>query len=334
MRTLMPRFLAFFLVLCNTTATLAAEDIPAHDVPGSHDHPIVSRFAGSVIAGYQQVIYDQAMLPLGHADSDKQDHFSKSEHVAGKITRILYVAPAGKSGQEVFRNFHNALSGAGFQTRFECAGGDGESSCGGYDYANYLGTPLYDSLHARNLMIDVLGAFDGNVHAMTAHLERTVGNVDVSLLVSQSQNYPVGVLLQIVEARPMASGEVTVDAKAMSQGLAQSGHIALYGVHFASDSAVLTKDSDRTLAEMAKLLKDQPTLKVYIVGHTDNSGAPMHNFSLSQQRAEAVAKTLATHYGIAPARLAAKGLASYAPVASNHSDAGKAQNRRVELVEQ
>jgi len=207
MRTLMPRFLAFFLVLCNTTATLAAEDIPAHDVPGSHDHPIVSRFAGSVIAGYQQVIYDEAMLPLGHADSDKQDHFSKSEHVAGKITRILYVAPAGKSGQEVFRNFYNALSGAGFQTRFECAGGDGESSCGGYDYANYLGTPLYDSLHARNLMIDVLGAFDGNVHAMTAHLERTVGNVDVSLLVSQSQNYPVGVLLQIVEARPMASGD-------------------------------------------------------------------------------------------------------------------------------
>jgi OmpA-OmpF porin, OOP family len=152
--------------------------------------------------------------------------------------------------------------------------------------------------------------------------------------VSQSENYPVGVLLQIVEATPMASGEVTVDAKAMSQGLAQSGHIALYGIHFASDSAVLSQDSDHTLTEMAKLLKAQPALKVYIVGHTDNSGALTHTFSLSQQRAEAVAKTLATRYGIAPARLAAKGLASYAPVASNHSDAGKAQNRRVELVEQ
>ena len=50
--------------------------------------------------------------------------------------------------------------------------------------------------------------------------------------------------------------------------------------------------------------------------------------------AEAVAKALATDYGIAPARLAAKGLASYAPVASNRDDAGKARNRRVELVEQ
>jgi outer membrane protein OmpA-like peptidoglycan-associated protein len=132
----------------------------------------------------------------------------------------------------------------------------------------------------------------------------------------------------------MATGEVTVDAKAMSQGLAQNGHIALYGIHFASDSAVLGEDSAATLAEMAKLLKAQPALKVYIVGHTDDSGSLAHNLALSQQRAEAVVKALETQYGIAPARLAAKGLASYAPVASNRDDAGKARNRRVELVEQ
>ena len=75
-------------------------------------------------------------------------------------------------------------------------------------------------------------------------------------------------------------------------------------------------------------------LKVYIVGHTDDSGVLTHNIALSQQRADAVVKVLASRYGVAADRMAAKGLASYSPVASNHDEAGKAKNRRVELVEQ
>ncbi len=308
--------------------------IPTHDVAGSRDHPIVSRYAGSVIGGYQQLDYDEAVFPLGRVDRKAPDHFSSAEHLKGKITRILYVAPAGKSGLAVFDNFRQALTDAGFRFQFECSGDEGAHGCGGMDFADYIGTPLYDPMRARNLMVDTLNAVDGNVRSLTAQLDRAEGNVDVSLLVGQSDRHPVGVLLQIVEARPMATGQVTVDAKAMSQGLAQAGHIALYGIHFASDSAKLKEDSADTLKQMAALLKDQPALKVYIVGHTDNSGSVTHNLALSQQRAEAVVRQLSTRYGIAPARLAAKGMASYAPVASNHGEAGKAKNRRVELVEQ
>lgn len=112
-----------------------------------------------------------------------------------------------------------------------------------------------------------------------------------------------------------------------------SGHIALYGIQFASDGAKLTADPDGTLIQMASLLKAQPNLKVYIVGHTDNTGALAHNLALSQQRAEAVTKALVAR-SIASDRMSDQGLASYAPVTSNRSDAGKGQNRRVELVEQ
>lgn len=66
---------------------------------------------------------------------------------------------------------------------------------------------------------------------------------------------------------------------------------------------------------MAALLKSQAALKVYVVGHTDNSGTLAHNIALSQQRAAAVVKALTTRYGIPAARLTAKGAASYAPVA-------------------
>ena len=70
------------------------------------------------------------------------------------------------------------------------------------------------------------------------------------------------------------------------------------------------------------------------MGHIDNVGTVAHNQTLSQQRAEAVVKALGSRHGIAANRMAAKGLASYAPVASNDSEAGRARNRRVELVAQ
>lgn len=319
------------LSVASSIPALALE-APSRDVPGSHDHPVVSRFTGSTIVGYAQKDYDSATLPLGRYAAGKPTRFSASERPEGKVTRIAYVMPTGKTALEVFRNYEQSLRAAGFQTLFACSG---DSGCGGFDFAVAVLEPLLDNLHGeRNLMVRSLESADGNVHALTARLTRPTGNVDLSLLVAQDGHGSAGVLLQIVEAKPMATGQVSVDAKAMGQGLAQSGHIALYGIRFASDSAALEKSSSVTLAEMAKLLKEQPALKVYIVGHTDNSGTLAHNLALSQQRAEAVVKALATDYGIAPARLAAKGLASYAPVASNRDDAGKARNRRVELVEQ
>lgn len=311
-----------------------AAEIPTRDVAGSHDHPMVSRFAGSIIAGYQALDYGEVVLPLGPAKWSGPDHFVKTQHVEGKVTRIFYVAPQGKTGLEVYRNFESALAGSGFKVSYACAGEEGTTGCGGHDFADYLINPLFDPLHARNLMVDVLDVVDGNVHALTAHLDRPAGDVDLSLLVSDGDKTPAGVLLQIVEAKPMATGQVTVDARAMDEGLTKNGHIALYGIHFATDSATLEKDSDGTLQQMAKLLQAHPQRKVFIVGHTDNTGSLTHNMTLSQQRAEAVAKALHTDYHVSAKRLASKGLASYAPVASNDDEAGKARNRRVELVEQ
>lgn len=308
-----------------------AANVPPRDIAGSHDHPIVSRFAGSVIVGYRQVDYGALTLPLGKYQNDK---FSSSDSVEGRLTQIAYVAPAGKTGLEVFRNYQQALATAGFKIRYKCAGNAG---CGdGYNVASALTDDVIEAMGGNypSLMIDTLDATNGNVRVLTARLARPDGNVDLDLLVSQEDHQPVGVMLQIVEGKAMATDQVTVDAKAMGQGLAQAGHIALYGIHFASDSARLQPDSDATLAEMAKLLEAQPALKVWIVGHTDTSGSLAHNLALSQQRAEAVVKALTGRYKIAADRLAAKGMGPYAPVASNRDDAGKARNRRVEMVEQ
>ena len=326
-----PLRLLLSIVILSLAGIATAQDMPAGDLPGSHDHPLVSRFAGSLITGYQAVDYDRMLLPLGKTVDDK---LSKSDTVEGRITRIAYVAPAGKSALEIFRNFQSALQSAGFSTRFSC---EGDATCGdGYHFASAVLDPILHALNSDSVsdLLHELEPTNDNIDALTAHLSRPQGDVDLVLLVGKGDNYPPGILLEICEHQPMASGEVTVNAKAMNESLASSGHVALYGLHFANDSATIDPSSKATLEEMAKLLTGHPALKVYIVGHTDDTGSAAHNLALSQQRAQAVVQALAMGYRIAANRMAAEGVASWAPVASNATDAGRAQNRRVELVAQ
>jgi outer membrane protein OmpA-like peptidoglycan-associated protein len=123
-----------------------------------------------------------------------------------------------------------------------------------------------------------------------------------------------------------------VDAGAMAKGLRETGHIALYGIYFDTDKAVIRPESRPTLDEIAKLLRAQPQLTVFIVGHTDSQGTFEYNTDLSRRRAEAVAAELVKSYKIANTRLRTAGASFLAPIGSNATDDGRALNRRVELV--
>ncbi|MES2346180.1 MAG: OmpA family protein [Pseudomonadota bacterium] len=145
-----------------------------------------------------------------------------------------------------------------------------------------------------------------------------------------------GIYVEIVEAKAMETGKVSASLNAadMAKGIAADGKVAVYGVYFDTDKTDVKPESKTALAEMAKLLQQDPKLKLYVVGHTDNQGALAHNVDLSQKRAESVIKALAADYKVDAKRLSAKGVASYAPAASNDAEAGREKNRRVELVKQ
>ncbi|PKN56437.1 MAG: hypothetical protein CVU56_16175 [Deltaproteobacteria bacterium HGW-Deltaproteobacteria-14] len=128
--------------------------------------------------------------------------------------------------------------------------------------------------------------------------------------------------------------EIVANAAALGAGLAAEGRIAVYGVHFDTGKAAIKPDSAPALQEIAKLLLAQPALKLHVVGHTDNVGGLVPNLELSKARAEAVVAALATTHGVARARLMAHGVGPVAPTASNDTEAGRAKNRRVELVKQ
>ena len=107
--------------------------------------------------------------------------------------------------------------------------------------------------------------------------------------------------------------------------------MALY-LNFDTDQATLRPDARPTLAEVLKLLQQSPALRLAVQGHTDNAGTPAHNQRLSGARAAAVVAALVAG-GTAPDRLQAAGFGQTRPVADNATAAGRAQNRRVELVQ-
>ena len=109
------------------------------DVEGSKDHPLISRYPGSFIGAYFQKEFDEFTLPLGKLGEEK---FTKSQHLEGKVTRIVYAAPEGRSVLEVFRNYQGALKKAGFQTLFTC--GPQECIGSGGSTARVYGTGDYD----------------------------------------------------------------------------------------------------------------------------------------------------------------------------------------------
>jgi OOP family OmpA-OmpF porin len=125
--------------------------------------------------------------------------------------------------------------------------------------------------------------------------------------------------------------EVTADASSIADELSKSGHIALYGIHFETAKATILPDSDTVLAEVAKMLQQNPDVKVSIEGHTDNVGSASANQTLSEKRAQAVVAWLTSH-GIEGSRLQAKGWGASKPVDDNATEDGRAKNRRVELV--
>ena len=139
--------------------------------------------------------------------------------------------------------------------------------------------------------------------------------------------------LTIVEKEIMKQ-EVVANAEAMGNDINTTGHVSVYGIYFDTGKSEIKPESDAAISEIAKLLKGNGTLNIYVVGHTDNVGSFDSNMKLSKDRADAVAKALTAKHGIAAARLKPHGVASLSPVASNDTEEGRAKNRRVELVKQ
>ena len=286
---------AIFMVATVITATSNA-------IAENDGHPLITAFEGSYIEGQEVKEFDKQQLVIGKV---QQNGIVKTEKIEGKVTRIDYRDPDNRSSLERMRNYEQALKKGGFEIIYNCS----KEECG------------------PEIQIETIGYYPPERY-LTAFLKRKEGNVWIGVFVAAGP----WTKIRIVEEKPMETGMVKVTADILKKNILKDGHMAVYGIYFDTGKSDIKPESAETIKEIATLLQKNPSLQIYIVGHTDNAGKLKDNIELSNKRAVAVVKELITRYKIDASRLEAGGVGPLAPVATNDTKEGKELNRRVEIV--
>lgn len=308
-KSIMKSWLILLIFIFSFSVALAQQDIPA-----SKDHPLISRYPGSYIYYYATKKFDEFEVLVSSSRTYKGNDYlkrAKREKVEGEITKIGYQIPKNRSVLEVFKNYEEAIKKLNFEILYLAEGKD---------------LSIYDFLSIHFPLRP--GWSEGKSFYLSA--KSTSGNFIISVCILPGWDGPIA-LVGIVEAKQMEKGLIT--AKDIYERLNTEGHIAIYGIYFDFDKADIKPGSEPTLKEIAKFLKENPQIKLYVVGHTDSVGKLEYNMELSRKRAEAVVRELTEKYGISKDRLKAFGVGPLTPVATNKTEEGRAKNRRVELVE-
>ena len=294
--------------------------VQGQDVKNAFEPPITGRYEGSLIKEQSVRAFDRTTMMTSRSAQGKFAGIA----VEGKRTVTALQGPRGRSALEIFTNYANALKGAGFRTEFAC----GREKC------------------PRGMLIDGLGA-NGNVELSRALAIFGDGSIEDEHYLVASRNVPNGteyiriaargpklpvVVIDLVQPAAMETHVKVVEAGKIASDLATSGHVSLYAVFFDFDKADLKPESRPQLEELAKYLSSNPTINVYIVGHTDGKGKMEYNSDLSRRRAAAVVTAVTSQFGIPAARLSAHGVGPLAPLGTNDTEEGRALNRRVEVV--
>lgn len=340
---------------------LASADasIPTKDIVGAKDPGWLKRYEGSYLVSYEHRSFDSVGFPAskllqapGEAAYDRYNNRvvepKKMVTEEGEYTRLVYIAPQDRSPVEVMRNYIEEIKSNGGKFLYGCR----DEGCGGDLKGNDHGggteglmEKLYPQARVKDAEFSNGKCATGHDPSEQRYLLATMPNgagapttlaVFVYALDSdgycKALNERTGVLVVAVEPRVREQKMVTVSAGDMAKALAREGHIALYGIYFDTSKSTLKAESKPTLDQIAQLLKQQPTLALSVVGHTDNVGGADANLKLSRRRADAVVAALVEDDGIDEARLESSGAGMTKPVASNDDEQGRAKNRRVELV--
>lgn len=241
----------------------------------------------------------------------------------GRISRQAYrIDATGLTTLQILAPLREQLRLAGYELLFDCA----TKSCGGFDFRfetevmrgpdMYVDLTAYRFVSARGPAGDYL-----------------------TLLISRSESAGYVQIIRAGEGTAPSPVEVRTDAPALPsepvEGLAAElearGHAILHDLAFETGTSSLGEGAIASLDLLAAYLRDNPTRRIVFVGHTDAVGSLAANTALSRKRAEAALRYL-RDTGTAANQVSADGVGYLSPVASNLTEAGREENRRIEAV--
>ena len=262
--------------------------------------------------------FDRYALPVAPFDGSGDG----TREVSGRVAMSAFrLDERNATVADVMEGYRARIAEAGFATLLDCA----TESCGGFDFrfgVTLLPPPrmLIDAADFAQLSAERRA--DGTVVSVLA--SRVLGAVHVQTVTVT----PAEAETEITEAPAPAPGlldETLIlpqDARSLLATLKADGHVRVEGLVFKTGGAVLSDGSEEALEMLARLLARDETLRVAIVGHSDNTGSLDTN----------VTRAALIDRGVPPGQMESHGVGWLAPVTSNDTEAGRARNRRVELV--
>lgn len=255
-----------------------------------------------------------------------------SQMVEGDVSiRTWRIDSPGVTTLQLLAPLRQQLAREGFEVLFECR----SDQCGGFDFR--FGTEV---VPAPAMFVDL-----GDFRFLSARRKSTSGPEYIALTISRSARAGFLQVVQIgqspaaarpLELPPASEAAIATPAPAPKLGflsdLSTEGRAVLSDLTFASGSADLDDAAFASLKELASSLAANLGWKIALVGHTDTLGSAEANMALSQRRAEAVKDRLVSAFGSDATRIEAAGAGYLAPIATNLTPEGRAENRRVEVV--
>ncbi|MGC8203020.1 OmpA family protein [Aliiroseovarius sp. PTFE2010] len=258
-----------------------------------------------------------------------QDGSVPSIQAEGPLQRRAWrIETSSRTTLQILAPLRDQLAKAGYDTVFTCK----DRTCGGFDFRYSLTV-----LPEPNMHVDL-----GDFRYLAARRDSDQGPEFVTLLVSRSSSTGFVQITQIgatVTPVTPVNASTKTDSSATNQsagqigkGLLSDGFVVLSDLEFETGSARLGAGSFKTLSDLAQWLQANPDARVTLVGHTDSEGSLAGNLALSKKRAASVRTRLVNDLGVSAAQVAAEGVGFLSPRASNLTDEGRQENRRVEAI--
>lgn len=305
--------------LCLFLALIAVTS--AKDIPGGSDHPLISRYPASTIIFNEVSEFNEYRIPLSkpYRESSRVYAADKNLTLQGKITRLVYASNPEASDLQIHENYIAAFSKPNFSVVRNCKGASCEVNA--KTFARYLQQERVSYRDkAQAFFVAAKYNIEGSAPVYFVVLNGTTNRGNSHIIVD------------IIETKSIELGKITTNADVLLESLTNHGKAAIYDIFFDTGKSVVKSTSKAALESISQVLSAKPELQLYIVGHTDDTGAVAANVKLANERANAIVEYLSVEFGVSKSRLYPAGAGPFAPVASNDSVQGRAKNRRVEIV--